>query len=39
MSLGYQVAIGSSGDESVDRYGVHSDSDGWFFGMNVRYVF
>ena len=39
MNLGYQVSIGSSGDESVDRYGIHSDADGWFFGMNVRYVF
>jgi len=39
MNLGYQVSIGSSGDETVDRYGIHSDSDGWFFGMNARYVF
>ncbi len=39
MNLGYQVAIGSSGDESVDRYGIHSDADGWFFGMSARYVF
>jgi hypothetical protein len=39
MNLGYQVAIGSSGDESVDRYGIHANADGWFFGMNARYVF
>lgn len=39
MNLGYQVALGSSEDRSVERYGIHDDVSEWFFALNARYYF
>jgi hypothetical protein len=38
-TLGYQHALGSSEDKTVERYDINDDLADWFFAVNARYFF
>jgi len=38
-TLGYQQALGSSEDKTVERYDINDDLADWFFAVNARYFF
>ncbi len=38
-TVGYQAAIGTSGDGTVERYGIDNDVAEWFFAVSGRYFF
>lgn len=37
LNLGYQTALGSPEDPTVERYGINDDLDEWLFAVNARY--
>jgi hypothetical protein len=38
-TVGYQYALGSSEDATVERYDINDDLADWFFAVNARYFF